>query len=81
MSTKFHYFAIDIMFGGVCHPSKHGLIFRKNKTMIDVNAALKKAGNPKNGHSKTEMELSMLEVYLQGIFKDKPKGKSNAAGS
>lgn len=47
--------------------SRYNIELRKNKTIHDVNKALKKA--VKNGMGRTEFELSMLEVYVVDVFK------------
>ena len=46
-----------------------GWIFRKGKSIADVNHTLKKA--QKNGHGKFEFEQNMLELYLADILKRK----------
>lgn len=68
----FERIAGDLMFTGKLDFAKHGVVYREGKTRDDVVAAMRKAGNPKNGHAKTEFELSMLEVYLKGILKAAP---------
>ena len=65
---QFARVAQELMFGGTLAVVRHGLTYRKGKSVVDVHAALHKAGNPKNGHAKTEMELSALEGYLKQIF-------------
>lgn len=53
-----------------------GLEFRKNKGIKDINKAIEKARDPKNGHYRTEMEVDMLAVYLKiDIVKKKSKYK------
>ena len=44
-----------------------GLEFRKNKGIRDINKAIEKARNPKNGFYRTELEIDMLSVYLKHI--------------
>lgn len=46
---------------------KHGICFRKGKTVDDINHALRKAS--KNGMGKTEFELGMFELYVKDVFK------------
>lgn len=43
------------------------LQYRKNKTVVDLVKAKRKA--LKNGMGKTEYELGMLEIYLKDVFK------------
>jgi hypothetical protein len=46
---------------------KHGVVYRKGKGVADiVNASFKAI---KNGMSKTEYELSMMELYLKDVLK------------
>ena len=53
-----------------------GLQFRKNKGIKDINKAIEKARDPKNGHYRTELEIDMLAVYLKvDIVKKKAKYK------
>lgn len=53
-----------------------GLVFRKNKGIKDINKAIEKARDPKNGHYRTEMEVDMLALYLKmDIVKKKSKYK------
>lgn len=59
--------ASAIMFGGAFSPSSFGIEYRKGKTIEDVRIAIKKA--LKNGHGKTECELSMMELYVKDVFK------------
>jgi len=61
--------ARDIMFAGRLDLARYAVEYRKGKTIEDVKAALRKARDPKNGMAKTEVELSMLEVYLRQVFK------------
>lgn len=64
--------ASDLMFGTVVVAeleTKYGLTFRKNKTAEDIRNARHKA--TKNGMRKVEFELSMLEVYLKEVLKEK----------
>ena len=64
--VDFKSVAIDLMFAGKLDVVRHGLQFRAGKTVTDVKSAIRKA--LKNGHAKTEFELSMLEVYLKQVF-------------
>ncbi len=48
---------------------KEGYTLRKNKTISDVNNAIRKS--KKNGMGKTEYELDMLELYLNDVLKKK----------
>ncbi len=57
------------MFGRKINPN---LQYRKGKSIEDVHKAFTKA--MKNGMGKTEYELSMLEIYLQDVFKKSYKG-------
>ena len=53
-----------------------GLQFRKNKGIKDINKAIEKARDPKNGHYRTELEIDMLAVYLKvDVVKKKSKYK------
>ncbi len=53
-----------------------GLEFRKNKGISDINKAIQKARDPKNGHYRIEFEIDMLAIYLKGdIVKKKSKYK------
>ena len=53
-----------------------GLEFRKNKGIKDINKAIEKARNPKNGHYRTEMEVDYLALCLKiDIVKQKSKYK------
>ena len=53
-----------------------GLEFRKNKGIKDINKAIEKARNPKNGHYRTEMEVDYLALCLKiDIVKQKAKYK------
>lgn len=66
--------ASDLMFGKVVVAeleSKYGLTFRKNKTADDIRNARSKA--TKSGYGKVEFELSMLEIYLKDVLKEKRK--------
>lgn len=67
--VDFSVLAQDLMFGSRFHIGHAGLALRKGKTREDVLAAMRKARDPKNGHAKTELELSMLEVYLKDVFR------------
>ncbi len=67
--SAYNDLARDLMFTGKLELEKYGLEYRKNKTVKDVNNAIAKA--KKNGMTKTEFELSMLELYLQSVFKVK----------
>ncbi len=52
------------------------LEFRKNKGIRDINKAIEKARNPKNGFYRTELEIDMLSVYLkEDVVKKKSKYK------
>lgn len=75
MTTPYHDLALEVLYGGKCTPSRHGLQYRKGKTIKDVYNAAVKARHPKNGLGKAEVELSMLEVYLQGVMKPLKKEK------
>lgn len=57
--------AAEIMLGGRLDPARHGVEYRKGKTIEDVKKALKRACNPKVGMAKVEVELSMFELYLR----------------
>ena len=53
-----------------------GLQLRKNKGVKDINKAIEKARDPKNGHYRTELEIDMLAVYLKvDVVKKKSKYK------
>ena len=53
-----------------------GLQFRKNKGIKDINKAIEKARDPKNGHYRIELEIDMLAVYLKvDVVKKKSKYK------
>ena len=53
-----------------------GLQFRKNKGIKDINKAIEKARDPKNGHYRTELEIDMLAIYLKvDVVKKKAKYK------
>lgn len=58
-----------IMFVGLKNEDLYGWQFRKNKSSVDINNAIRKARNPKNGLGKVEYELGFLELYLKDIFK------------
>jgi hypothetical protein len=60
-------FAMEILFTGKVDAAKHGLEYRRGKTLADVVKAREKA--LKNGHAKTEHEISMMDVYLRDVFK------------
>ena len=66
---KINNFARARMFLNKCTLTENGLEYRKNKSGADVEKALKKACDVKNGHGKTEFELGMFEVYLKTILK------------
>lgn len=66
--VDFQALALDVMFTGKVDYQKHGLGYRKGKTLEDVRKALAKARDVKNGHARTETELSMLELYLGDVF-------------
>jgi hypothetical protein len=66
--VDFHALALEVMFTGKVDYRKHGLGYRKGKTLEDVRKALSKARDVKNGHARTETELSMLELYLGHVF-------------
>jgi hypothetical protein len=55
------------------NPSEFGVEFRKGKTVKDINNAIRKG--IKNGMSKTEIELDMIALYLQYVFKKKRSNK------
>ncbi len=70
MNKSFEYLALLIFTGGVknlADINNKGFTLRKNKTIVDINKAIKKSR--KNGMGKTECELGMLEVYLKDIIK------------
>jgi len=46
-----------------------GWVFRKGKSIADINHALKKA--QKNGRGKFEYEHNMFEIYLADVLKRK----------
>ena len=46
---------------------KLGIAFRKDKTVADINAAIKKS--LKRGYGKTERELEWIEIYIKDVFK------------
>lgn len=71
-TTDFKNFAFEVFCTGRCEPSEHNVEFRANKSMEDVVNARFKA--QKNGRGKLENEISFMEIYLKGIFKNiKPK--------
>lgn len=47
--------------------SQHGFEYRKGKTFEDIRKALQKG--LRAGHARTELEISMVEVYLAGVLK------------
>lgn len=48
-----------------------GFEFRKNKGILDVYKAYKKAKDPKKGFGKIELELKIFETYLfNDVFKE-----------
>ena len=53
---------------------QYGLQFRSGKDVTDVKKCVSKS--LKNGHGKTENELSFLELYLSQTFK-KSSTKNN----
>ncbi len=61
--------AESVLFGGRLDLAAHGAAYRKGKTVEDVKRAAQRAKNVRNGMAKTEMEISMLGVYLMGIVK------------
>lgn len=67
----YNFLARELMFGRVCDTDttliKHQLQYRVGKSKSDIQTAITKA--LKNGHQKTETELSMLEVYLKQVLK------------
>lgn len=76
---NFSLIASELLFGGRLDFAKHGVVYREGKSREDVVAAMRKALDPKNGHAKTEVELSMLEVYLKGLLKAAPAARSAVA--
>lgn len=53
-----------------------GLEFRKNKGIKDINKAVDKARDPKNGHYRVEMEVDYLALCLKiDVVKAKSKYK------
>jgi hypothetical protein len=52
---------------------KYNLEFRKHKGIKDINDAIQKARDPKNGHYRTELEVEMLAVYLDKTILKKKK--------
>ena len=46
---------------------KEKIQFRKNKSVEDINNAIKKS--LKNSRGKTEYEIGFLEIYLKNVFK------------
>lgn len=67
---KYEKLAQDLLFGKVNATQLipvYGLTFRKNKTVDDIRHAIEKA--KKNGRTKVEFEISMLEVYLKDVLK------------
>jgi hypothetical protein len=66
-TSMYQDLALEILFTGTLDPVKHGLEYRKGKTIDDVRKARQKA--LKNGHAKTEFEILMFEVYLKDVFK------------
>ena len=67
--SKFDDMAAEIFFTGKLDPDKYNLMYRKGKNTLDVVDAKTKA--LKHGRLKTETELSMLSLYLAGLFKAK----------
>ena len=69
--VNFSNVARDLMFGGRTTEleliAKHKLQYRKGKDSHSIAVAIKNA--KKNGHYRTETELSMLELYLKDVFK------------
>lgn len=52
------------------------LEFRKGKGIKDINKAIEKARDPKNGCYRTELEVDMLSMYLRvDVVKKKSKYK------
>ena len=70
LEDKINNFARSRMFTNKYTLEINGLMYRKNKGQEDVEKALKKACDVKNGHGKTEFELSMFELYLTKILKE-----------
>ena len=68
IAVNFEFVAREVMFGGQLDRAKYGLVYRKGKSLEHVKKALQKARDVKNGHAKTETELSMLELYLRDVF-------------
>ena len=52
---------------------KHGLVFRKNKTIIDLKNAVSKA--IADGNGKVENELSWVALRIQDVLKENKKVK------
>jgi hypothetical protein len=66
--THLSDFADAVAFGHIdIDPSKHGLEYRKNKSLTDCLRARNKAF--KTLPFKTEMHLLLLEAHLAGIVK------------
>ena len=72
MST-FDQMSQELFFTGVKDVSawldKHGVEYRKGKTIEDLHKARQKA--LKAGRGKTEFELSFMELYLKDVLKVK----------
>ena len=65
-NVDFNAVAAALAFTGKLDYAKHGLKYRKGKTVEDVRDAMRKA--KKHGQAKTETELSMLSIYLADVF-------------
>lgn len=64
--------ATELLFSGRTSMTDRGVAFRKGKSLADVQDAVRKARDPKNGRAKTEFEINMLAGYLERIFKPAP---------
>tara|TARA_B100002019_G_scaffold293220_1_gene319443 strand:+ start:3326 stop:3574 length:249 start_codon:yes stop_codon:yes gene_type:complete len=71
-NVNFNDVALTVMFDQKINTTsklieQYGLQYRSGKTAVDVKKCIEKSF--KNGHGRTESELSFLELYLSQTFK------------
>lgn len=67
MKVDYEEIAADILFTGKLDFAKHGVEYRKGKTVDDVKHAHEKA--IKAGMCKVEIEIDMFATYLKSVLK------------
>lgn len=69
-APEYKELAETIMFSGASitnHGAPYGFAYRKNKTLVDLRAAIQRG--LRNGMGKTEFEISSIALQLEKVLK------------